>query len=381
MDDLLPKTSQHNEEDLAVILNSIGDAVLATDIEGRITRLNPSAEKLLGWTQAEALGRPVGEVFHSINRETRRPAVIPVDKVLATGAIHGLANHTILILRDGTERPIAESAAPIRDKDGRILGAVMVFRDVSEEKKAERTLKQLASIVESSDDAITSKTLDGVITSWNPGAERLFGYTAEEIIGTPMARLFPPDRLDEEAQILARVKNGERVQIETVHVTKDGLQLSVSATISPIKDGDGNVIGASKSVRDITKRKQMEEALGVSEGLMRSVINSMHANIAVLDRHGTIIAINKDWETFALKNGADATLQRVSIGANYLEVCERATRDIGEEAQKILNGLRSVLSHSADAFAYEYACHSPTEQRWFMLNASPLSGCVANRRG
>jgi two-component system cell cycle sensor histidine kinase/response regulator CckA len=131
---------RRSEESLSVTLNSIGDAVLATDTEGRVTRLNPVAEKLTGWPQAEALGRPVAEVFHIINETTRAPGVIPVDKVLATGEIHGLANHTILIARDGAERPIADSAAPIRDHEGRIIGVVLVFRDVSQDRKTELEL-------------------------------------------------------------------------------------------------------------------------------------------------------------------------------------------------------------------------------------------------
>ena len=132
---------RRSEENLSVTLQSIGDAVLATDASGRVTRLNPVAEKLTGWTQAEALGRPVDEVFSIINEETRRPAVIPVAAVLATGEIQGLANHTVVIARNGVERPIADSAAPIRDKEGKVLGVVLVFRDVSEEKKTEQALR------------------------------------------------------------------------------------------------------------------------------------------------------------------------------------------------------------------------------------------------
>ena len=139
---LMEEDLRRSEESLAVTLNSIGDAVLATDTDGRVTRMNPIAENLTGWTQAEAQGRPIGEIFHILNEETRQPSVIPVDKVLATGEIHGLANHTVLIARDGTERPVADSAAPIRDKDGRILGVVLVFRDVTEEHKAQRALRE-----------------------------------------------------------------------------------------------------------------------------------------------------------------------------------------------------------------------------------------------
>lgn len=133
---------RESEENLRVTLHSIGDAVMTTDAAGRVTGLNPVAELLTGWTQAEAQGRSVDEVFHIINEETRQPAVIPVDEVLLTGEVHGLANHTVVIARDGTERPIADSAAPIRDAYGHVLGVVLVFRDVTEEKEAERAVAE-----------------------------------------------------------------------------------------------------------------------------------------------------------------------------------------------------------------------------------------------
>jgi PAS domain S-box-containing protein len=134
-------TLQVSEERLAVTLNSIGDAVIATDAEGRVTLLNPLAEKLTGWTRAEAYGRPVGETFHIINKETRQPAVIPVLETLARGTIQGLANHTVLIARDNSECDIADSCAPIRDRDGQVVGAVLVFRDVTGEYAVQQALR------------------------------------------------------------------------------------------------------------------------------------------------------------------------------------------------------------------------------------------------
>lgn len=133
---------RRSEESLAVTLHSIGDAVLATDVNGKITRMNRIAEQLTGWAQTEALGRPVGEVFRIINEDTRQPATIPVDEVLATGQIHGLANHTVLIARNGTEISIADSAAPIRGTDAGVTGVVLVFRDVSKERAAEIALQR-----------------------------------------------------------------------------------------------------------------------------------------------------------------------------------------------------------------------------------------------
>ncbi len=139
---------RRSEENLSVTLHSIGDGVLATDAERRITRLNPVAERLTGWTQAEATGRLVDEVFKILNEDTREASIIPVEKVLATGEVHGLANHTILVARDGTERPIADSAAPIRDRNGRILGVVLVFRDIIEERQAQMQVRERTAQLE-----------------------------------------------------------------------------------------------------------------------------------------------------------------------------------------------------------------------------------------
>ena len=132
--------------------------------------------------------------------------------------------------------------------------------DISGRKQAEYTAKQFSAIVESSDDAIVSKDLNGTVRTWNPGAERLFGYTAEEIVGKPATILIPPDRRDEEVRILERLRNGERIDhYETVRQRKDGSLVEISLTVSPIKDAEGRIIGASKIARDITERKRAQQ--------------------------------------------------------------------------------------------------------------------------
>jgi PAS domain S-box-containing protein len=262
----IPKPLRRDEESLRkqsewlrVALASIGDAVMSTDAEGRVTFMNGVAEALTGWPQAEALGRPLPEVFHIINACTREPADDPALRALREGAVVGLADHTILVARDGTERPIDDSAAPMRDEAGAALGTVLVFRDVSERRRAEEDRARLAAIVESSDDAIVSKTLDGVIRSWNAGAERLFGYTAAEAVGRPITLIIPPELHDEERAILEKLRRGERIDhFETVRVAKDGRRLDISLTVSPVRDDAGRVIGASKVARDITEKKLKE---------------------------------------------------------------------------------------------------------------------------
>jgi PAS domain S-box-containing protein len=247
---------------LRITLASIGDAVISTDAEARVTFMNGVAESLTGWTQSEAAGRPLSEVFQIVNERTREPSANPALRALREGTVVGLANHTILVARDGKERPIDDSAAPIRDDAGVAVGAVLVFRDVTERRDAEEAQARLAAIVESSQDAIISKTLDGVIRSWNIGAERLFDYAPQEAIGRPITLIIPPDRRDEEYEILARISRGERIEhFETVRVSKHGRLIDISLTVSPIRDGEGRVVGASKVARDITDRKRIDKAL------------------------------------------------------------------------------------------------------------------------
>ncbi len=166
--------------------------------------------------------------------------------------------------------------------------------EATERRRAEAVINQFPAIIESSDDAIISKTLRGIVTSWNPAAERMFGYTSNEMIGQPITRLFPPDRLHEESEILARIARGERVRhFETVRVRKDGRHLEVSATISPIKDTDGKIIGVSKIVRDITERKKVEIALKNSENLFRVLVEQAVDAFYLHDDAGRFFEVNR----------------------------------------------------------------------------------------
>ena len=166
------------------------------------------------------------------------------------------SNHTLLVTRDGKEIPIDDSGAPIKDETGQLLGAVLVFREISERRKAERAQGLLAAIVESAQDAIISKNLDGVIESWNRGAEHLFEYRAEEAIGQSIKLIIPPDRHDEEVVILNRLRRGERIEhFETVRLTKSGRLIDIDLSVSPVRNRRTDIIGASKIARDITKQK------------------------------------------------------------------------------------------------------------------------------
>lgn len=255
-------------EILQVTLASIGDAVITTDTDGNVRYLNDVAERLTGWSN-EAVGQPLSTVFRIVNEETRQPVESPAIRALREGTVVGLANHTILIRKDGGELAIDDSAAPIKDEHGFLSGCVLIFRDVSERRRLEQAAAErltganlLASIVESSDDAIISKTLDGTIRSWNTGAERLFGYTADEAIGRHISIVIPPERLPEEDRIIASLTAGERIEhFETERLRKNGERITVSLTISPVRDATGEIVAASKIARDVTDRRKLEDHL------------------------------------------------------------------------------------------------------------------------
>jgi PAS domain S-box-containing protein len=285
---------------LHTTLTSIGDAVIATDAEGRVTLMNPVAETLTGWPLDQARGKPLTEVFRVVNQETRQTLENPVDKVRRLNHVVGLANHTILITRNGEEIAIDDSGAPVFAPDGTLTGIVLVFRDVTEQRKAQKATAELAAIVEYSGDAIATKDLDGIIQTWNDAAERLFGYRREEIVGKPVTILLPPDRLHEEAEILQRIRSGRPSErLETIRVAKDGRQIHVSVGVSPIKDADGHVIGASKVVHDIAELAAAREALvrekellTAQEQWLRTTLTSIGDAVIATDPDGLVTLMN-----------------------------------------------------------------------------------------
>jgi PAS domain S-box-containing protein len=257
---------QQSEESLRATLYSIGDAVLAADEQAKITRINPVAELLTGWSEREAIGRPIDEVLNIVNEDTRKAAPNPVHRVLAEGIVVGLANHTALIARDGTERPIADSGAPILDRLGKPRGAVLVFRDVTEERRAQEKLHQSEErlrlmIASVQDYAIIMLDPSGTVTSWNPGAERIKGYREDEIIGTHFSRFFTPEEMEagKPARELELAAEQGRFEDESWRVRKDGTRFWANVVITPVCDASARLVGFVKVTRDLTARRKMEE--------------------------------------------------------------------------------------------------------------------------
>ncbi|WP_303831624.1 PAS domain-containing hybrid sensor histidine kinase/response regulator [Asticcacaulis taihuensis] len=251
------KGFENAEGYLAAIIDSSDDAIVAKTLDGIITAWNRSAERIFGFSAGEAVGQHISLI---IPEDRLDEEYIILGKVKAGHRVDHF--ETIRRAKDGTLIDITLTVSPILADDGRIIGASKVARDIRTAKSAERLSAYLAAIIESSDDAIVSKNLDGMITSWNPSAERIFGYSAEEAIGKHISLIIPQDMIDEEYAILGRVKAGERVDhFETIRRAKNGDLLNISLTVSPIRDGAGRIVGASKVARNITEQKRTIQAL------------------------------------------------------------------------------------------------------------------------
>lgn len=236
----------------ARLLDLTTDAILVRDAADRLTFWNRGASEMYGFAREEAEGR----VSHDLLRtEFPVPLRMIKEQFARDGQWAGELRHTCA---NGSQITVSTKWIAERDARGNIVSILESNRDISAGKRAQEAQNRLAAIVESSEDAIVSKDLKGIIMNWNKGAERIFGYTAEEAIGRHITLIVPPDRLDEEAHILASLRRGERIDhFETVRQRKDGTLLDISVTISPVKDAQGHVVGASKVARDITERKRL----------------------------------------------------------------------------------------------------------------------------
>jgi len=254
-----PSVNSH----LAAIIESSEDAIASKDLNGTITSWNKSAERMFGYSAEEIIGQPVTLIIPPELHDDE-PRIL--GKIRAGQRIEHF--ETVRVHKNGRRIYVSLTVSPIKDVHGRIVGAAKIVRDITQKKKLEEDALRLAAIVESSDDAIASKDLNGIVTTWNRSAEKMFGYRAEEIIGKPITLIIPEELQQDETVILSKIRRGEKIEhFETVRLRKDGQRIDVSVTISPMKDDYGNVIGAAKIVRDITEKKKIDRALRITEKL------------------------------------------------------------------------------------------------------------------
>jgi two-component system, cell cycle sensor histidine kinase and response regulator CckA len=248
-------------ERLAAVVESSDDAIIGQSLDGTVFAWNPGAERLYGYRASEAVGKPIQMLLPPERANEESEILVRIRR-------GERVNHfeTVRVRKDGNRVDVSVTISPVRDRTGTINGASRIARDISERKRAEDARERLAAVVESSDDAIIGKNLDGTIIAWSSGAETLFGYTASEAVGKPILMLVPPDRVNEESETVERIRRGECTNhFETVRLQKDGKRIDVSESVSPIRDRSGAIVGASKIARDISERKCAEEELRKSE--------------------------------------------------------------------------------------------------------------------
>lgn len=288
---------------LSSIVESSNDGIISKDLDGNITSWNKGAEKIFGYTETEMLGKKVS-------------ILIPDDRIKEEELILNTIKkgksldhfETSRIDKSGKEIALSLTVSPIKDDFGNIIGASKVARDISERLKADERQAHLSAIVESSDDAIISKDLNGIITSWNTGATDIFGYSEAEVLGKSITILIPKDRLNEEQLILKKISSGERIQhFETIRVTKEGKEIPISLSVSPLKDRNGKVIGASKIARNIEEQVKSKKK-----------IENYLEKLRILNSVGKDISAKLDLET-VLQKVTDATtkLSGAKFGAFF----------------------------------------------------------------
>jgi PAS domain S-box-containing protein len=362
---------ERSEQDLATTLDSIGDAVIATDADGRIVRMNPVAQQLTGWALAEARGRPLREVFHIVNESTRLEIQSPAEIVLQHGVTIGLANHTALVSRDGTERAIADSGAPIRDSTGAIRGVVLVFRDQTLEREAERRLRaseaRTTAVMESALDAIIVMDSHGLIVDLNPAALELFGYSREDAVGRSLAEtMVPPALRDAHVRGLRGYREtqaskilGKRLELSAIR--RDGSEFPAEIAVVRIgSDGEPLFTGY---IRDITERKRAAEAETLQrakeaaeaanvelEAFSYSVAHDLRAPLRAINGFSQLIL-----EDYAEKVDAEGRdyLQRIATASHrmgqlidgLLALAKIAKPDLERERVDLSGLARSIAAH------------------------------------
>ncbi|HTQ51026.1 MAG TPA: PAS domain S-box protein [Candidatus Acidoferrales bacterium] len=351
-------------ERLRAILETAVEGIITIDEHGIIESFNLAAERIFGYTADEVTGRNVSMLMPSPHREQHDTYL---SNYLHTGhaKIIGIGREIAARRKNGTVFPMDLSVSEVQLADRRLFTGFI--RDITERKEAEKALLHYAALVESSDDAIIGKTLDGHITSWNKGAAAVFGYTRGEMLGKPISLLIPRDRKNEEPEILERIKRGESVDhYETLRRRKDGRLIDISVTVSPIRDAEGKIIGASKVARDITGRKRLErEILEISEREQRRIGQDLHdglcQHLAGIELMSQVLEQKLVRRSKAAAGRAGDIARNVRDAISHTRLLARGLSPVTLESEGLMSALHELALNTEKIFrvACRFDCDPP----------------------
>jgi PAS domain S-box-containing protein len=343
-------------ERLRAILETAVEGIITIDERGLIESFNPAAEKIFGYSASEAIGQNVKLLMPEPYRH-EHDSYLKNYRQTGHEKIIGIGREVVGRRKDGTIFPMDLSVSELRLADRRMFTGFV--RDITERKEAEKVLLHYEALVEFSDDAIIGKTLDGHITSWNPGAEAVFGYSREEMVGKPVSILIPEDRQDEEPGILAKIKRGESVDhYETIRRRKDGKLIDISVTVSPIRDGDGKIIGASKVARDITERKRLEkEIIEISNREQQRIGQDLHDGLCQ-ELAGIELMCQVLEQKLAAKSKTESKqvgeiAQHIRRAITHTRKLARGLSPVELETNGFISALHELAEHAQNLFRVE----------------------------
>jgi PAS domain S-box-containing protein len=368
-DTIARRKTQEQLQFQATILRNVSESVVITDLQGHITYWNEGATALFGYTAEEMLGKTPALLYPETQSQ-----LFPSDlKLILEGKDYIGAWQARR--KDGTAVWIEVKTTLMRNAEGQTIGFIGISKDITERKHIEEASLRLAAIVESSNDAIIGKTREGIITSWNSAAERMYGYLAEEVVGQPVTLLFPPERQEEFASIMEQISRGEKVDhFETMRVRKDGAIIPVSVTISPIYDSEGQINGASTITRDISEQKRLEAEARQSKLQLEVIFQNIADGITVQDKRGHLIYANDAGAKMCGFSSAQdmLALDLESLRTYYLERFEIRDESGQPLSYSELPAAKALQGESYTEAVLQYFDRQTGISSWSLVKASPI---------